>query len=504
MIKYQLESLLENSNLSNEMSQLYSNHYGIWGKTSKNVGRRIKLSSKQIEKWLQNDNSYVATAREDNNLIGYAIAIKKSKNKTNNNSIISWVTQLVVHSNYRHRKIGKTLLFSFWGFSNDYAWGIMSSNPYAIRALEKATTRRVRPRLVKEKEKILKEFGIKNIHFLNKDTEFIINKDVSKVNTDFPSDISKIDEKLDNVTKDDIPWLLGDIEEGWEWFAFTFNNQDRIELSKQEILDMLDISEEMAQKAYSRMPIETHKWASNTKKEIDFIVKYLKLSKDMSIADFGCGIGRHVKELDSRGFNAIGVDYSDNLLQRAKEYKEDIFIQGDCRSYDFKKQFDAILCLYDVIGSFANNDENKKILHNIAKHLKPEGLVLISVMNFEYTDNIAKYRFSLKNEANRLLELCASDIMEKSGDIFNPEYFMIESGTHIIYRKEQFKIGNELPQEFIIRDYRYTKEEITNMCKEVGLDIVFSRYASAKDWEKELEPTKAKEILILCRKRSDK
>ena len=121
-------------------------------------------------------------------------------------------------------------------------------------------------------------------------------------------------------------------------------------------------------------------------------------------------------------------------------------------------------------------------------------------MNFEYTDNIAKYKFSLKGETKKLLELQAGNIMENSGDIFNPNYFMIEKDTHIVYRKEQFKIGNELPQEFIVRDYRYTKDEILKMCKEVGLNVIFSKYVSAKDWQKELKPTEAKEILILCRK----
>lgn len=51
------------------MSELYSNHYRIWGKTSKNTGKRIKLSGKQIEKWLQNNSSYVANVREEENNI---------------------------------------------------------------------------------------------------------------------------------------------------------------------------------------------------------------------------------------------------------------------------------------------------------------------------------------------------------------------------------------------------------------------------------------------------
>ena len=264
---------------------------------------------------------------------------------------------------------------------------------------------------------------------------------------------------------------------------------------------MLNISEDLAQKAYARMPIEEHRWAKNTVNEIDFVIKNLNLDKNMKIADFGCGIGRHVIELDKRGYDAIGIDYAANLLSRAKKYKENLFIEGDCRYHQFNEQFDAILCLYDVIGSFPDNEENKKILENISKHLKKGATALISVMNFEYTDRIAKYRFSLSTEINKLLDLRASNIMEKSGDIFDSEYFMIENGTHVIYRKEQFNTGTDLPQEYVVRDYRYTMEEIKEMCEEVGLEVKFAKYVNAKDWETELDSSTAKEILLLCEKK---
>ena len=187
-IQYQIENTLENSKLLVEMSDLYSNHYGFWGKTGPNPGGRIKLSSKKLSQWIQNDNAYIATARRNGKLIGYAIAIKKSKNKTNNKYIISWITQLVVHTDHRKIGIGKTLLFSFWGFSNDYAWGIMSSNPYAVRALEKATYRRVKPAAMKEKAQSIIKFGVENVSYLGKETEFVVTSKECKVNTHFPSD----------------------------------------------------------------------------------------------------------------------------------------------------------------------------------------------------------------------------------------------------------------------------------------------------------------------------
>lgn len=39
-----------------------------------------------------------------------------------------------IHSykDYRQQGIAKNILFSIWGFSNHFAWGIVSANPYAI------------------------------------------------------------------------------------------------------------------------------------------------------------------------------------------------------------------------------------------------------------------------------------------------------------------------------------------------------------------------------------
>ena len=63
-------------------------------------------------------------------MIGYAIAVQV---KVQDYGVISWVTQLVIHESHRRLDVGKTLLFSIWGFSDHFAWGLVTANPYAIR-----------------------------------------------------------------------------------------------------------------------------------------------------------------------------------------------------------------------------------------------------------------------------------------------------------------------------------------------------------------------------------
>jgi hypothetical protein len=120
-------------------------------------------------------------------------------------------------------------------------------------------------------------------------------------------------------------------------------------------------------------------------------------------------------------------------------------------------------------------------------------------MNFDLTLRRARHLFSLRKEPNRLLELVASATMETTGNVFNPEYYMIDELTEIVYRKEQFNRGGELPVQLLVRDRRYRRRDIEAMCTK-GLSIVWSRYVRAGRWEVGVNPEgdDAREILLLC------
>ena len=93
-----LDELLE------EFAQLYSEHYGRWSpQAPSKQGEHIKLSRNRLREWLCEDSAvYYATGRGQ--VVGYAIAIRKLIKKY---GVISWVTQLVVHKDFRNREIGR-------------------------------------------------------------------------------------------------------------------------------------------------------------------------------------------------------------------------------------------------------------------------------------------------------------------------------------------------------------------------------------------------------------
>lgn len=501
-----LPGTLVQPGLLDEFSKLYSQHYGIWGKLGPRPGKSVRLTPEKLRDWIRSD-SLVVWATAFGELIGYAIAAQA---EITGRGTVSWVTQLVVHEEHRQQDVGKLLLFTIWRFTDHFAWGLLSANPYAIRALEKATRRRCEPSRILADVGALARLGQEVVPYISADTPYVVNETASMINTEFFLDHSQLPAMLASATSEEKPWRMGGLSEGWEWFAFTFTDQAQLSLSQREVTEMLAASDLVTKEAYSRMAIagSAQAWAKHQVVEAAFIVQTLALRAEDSILDFGCGQGRHAKELAALGLRATGVDYVSAFIEAARTNSPARspgvadFVLGDCRTIDLAREFDAGICLYDVVGTYVDENDNFAVLTNLARHVKPSGLLLLSVMNMELTERLARHSFSISSEPDKLLTMKPSRIMETTGNVFDPEFYLIDRDTRIVYRKEQFIGGEGLPEEFIVRDRRYTKDGIRTMCEKAGLQVLWSRFVQSGRWDTPLpaESPKAKEILVLCRK----
>ncbi|MDO5416885.1 MAG: GNAT family N-acetyltransferase [Lachnospiraceae bacterium] len=476
---------------------MFDNHYGIWGEGSSNKGARIRFPKSLYETYRNSDNTYVALAFLDGEVIGQAFYLKKVIEGENR---VAWVLQLVVHEKYRKRGIAKTLLYSIWGFSDDYAWGLATSNALTVKTLEKATFRKVRTEeMIKHKEKILM---VKEEIPFARENELMIEQNVSILDSGFPVDRAVIDHNLQLYEGE---WELGALPIGHEWLAFTFRDQE-CQITKEEYEEMFENSEKIVNDAYNRMNLSEQPWTRHQREEVDFVLQHLDAERIHKVIDFGCGNGRHALEFAGRGFDVLGVDYSERNIRIAKSKGDSPrvrFVEGDCRSIELKETADLALCLYDVVGSFVKEKDNLDIIRNIYRHLNESGLLVMSVMNLELTSALAKNWVSdLQKELETLVKLPPSRIMQSSGNIFNPDYYLLETNTGVVYRKEQFENEGDLSAEYVIRDKRYSRREICGLLELAGFRILETRYVQAGRWEKALdaEDLAAKEILIFAEK----
>lgn len=488
---------------------LFNNHYGIYSAAFSRPGARVRQSIEMLRRLLEPDDSGVALAWRGDTLVAHAFAVRGAISEAR---IVAWVTQLVVHADYRHSSLSKRLLASIWGFSDHYAWGLVTANPYAVRALEKVTRRRCEPSVIAEHADILGEFVQGKFVWYLKDRELQVNELRSVIDTRFYVDHAEMEDMIARASSPEKPWKLGLLDEGQEWFACTLREQPEFSWTVDELEEQLVADAEEVRLAYERMAIDStpgQKWAKSTLYEADFVAGLLAehFPTTASILDFGCGPGRHCLELARRGHDVVGVDYVEPYIHQARRLAADEqlaarFMVGDCRTIDLGAQFDVGLCLYDVIGTFPTETDNAAILGNLARHIKPGGIVLLSVLNFAMTRAVAKHIVDRAALPSALHRLAPSKTMQESGDIFKPDHFVLEEATQLVYRKEQFDGDKHLPRQLVVRDRRYRGAELEDMCRNVGLRPLWVRHVHTRHWDVDLPPAdpKAKEILLLARR----
>lgn len=478
-----------------QCSRLFSNHYGYYSpKAPRRAGESIRLGVKYYQGLRGAADTYVSLAYAGDELVGQAFYVLEKRPQ----GYLSWVIQLVVNEEFRRRAIAKTLLLSVWGFSNDQAWGLATTNPLTIKTLESATCRKVAFGVMKKNLNLIYAIGRKVQFIQPEDIE--ISDHNATVDSRFHVDHGSIPEKIKAYGDD---WPYGPLDEGKEWLAFVFQEQEIVRPEPEKLDQLLADSQRFLVDAYSRMQVQEHPWAQGASNEADFIQSRLP-GQEKSLIDFGCGTGRHLFELRKRGYQALfGIDFSATHIQYCKEKAPewmDAFEVGDCREFSSQRKFDYALCLYDVIGSFPNEQDNVRIVKRLYDSLKPGGIAIVSVMNMELTRAVAKKTVDIYAQPEALFKLKASRIMQSTGDIFDPDYFIIDSRSGTVVRKEKFTNDGGLSVEYIVRDRRYTRAEIEAMATGVGFSVVETRFVRAGKWQTPLASAEGKEILLVLRK----
>ncbi len=99
-----------------------------------------------------------------------------------------------------------------------------------------------------------------------------------------------------------------------------------------------------------------------------------------TILDLGCGTGNHAFPLARRGYDVVGVDRSEAMLERARAKGGDVeFLLGDVREIRLGREFDAVLILFAVLGYQLANVDAVAALATARAHLRAGGLVLFDV-----------------------------------------------------------------------------------------------------------------------------
>lgn len=101
-----------------------------------------------------------------------------------------------------------------------------------------------------------------------------------------------------------------------------------------------------------------------------------------NLLELACGTGTHALHLEKRSYKIVATDYSQDMVECAKQKAAAASSRVDFRVQDMTqldvsgRPFDAAYCLFDAIGYVATNDALAKVFRGVHEHLRPDGLFI--------------------------------------------------------------------------------------------------------------------------------
>lgn len=132
-------------------------------------------------------------------------------------------------------------------------------------------------------------------------------------------------------------------------------------------------------------------WPARIGIEGAFFKRLVTDFKLKSSLDVGCSTGFHVILCRRLGLDAVGVDASPRMIEKARANSITCgvtvdFIMGEVASLSrrFSEGFDIITCMGDTIPHFKSKKEVLKAFEEIYKCLSPGGLFVIHNRNYDF------------------------------------------------------------------------------------------------------------------------
>ena len=181
---------------------------------------------------------------------------------------------------------------------------------------------------------------------------------------------------------------------------------------------------------------------------------------DGLLLDLGCGTGKLTRLLAAEGYDMIGVDISEELLEIALEHemedpKQILYLQQDMREFELYGTVRAIVSICDSMNYLEDYEDLVQVLRLANNYLDPKGIFIFD-MNTVY-----KYR-------EQLGEQTIAENREESSFIWE-NYF------------DEGEMVNEYDLTLFIRDEdgRYSKYEETHYQKAFEISAVLKAVKEA-------------------------
>lgn len=186
----------------------------------------------------------------------------------------------------------------------------------------------------------------------------------------------------------------------------------------------------------------------------------------------GAGTGDYTLK---KHFQVSGVDISPEMIELASKLNpEVVYHLGDMRSIELGEVFDAVI-IPDSIGYMLTVDDLQKTLHTVLRHLKPGGVLLLSVQTKEnFREN--NFVFSGSREGVRITVFENNYISAPENNYYEATMlYLIRNNGELEIVTDRHTCGI-----FHLAVWRRLFADLKLHATEIGLDHVYDDYLLEK------------------------
>jgi len=212
---------------------------------------------------------------------------------------------------------------------------------------------------------------------------------------------------------------------------------------------------------------EMYKVIFDYDEQFRIVDKQMKKRNLNKVLEVSCGTGRLVKILYQNGYDAMGLDFSEEMLEIARKRVPEVdFILADMRDFDIDQEFDTIVSLGHGFGHLVKDDDITNALECFYDHLEDGGLLIVD--NFDGLQTIKGFeKYSRTTDKVRLKD----KVIERK----NVVEWNIGTGISWNWKceyviKQDGKIDDRFRDEQILRSF--LKSELDYFLKNSGFEVV--------------------------------
>lgn len=196
---------------------------------------------------------------------------------------------------------------------------------------------------------------------------------------------------------------------------------------------------------------------------------------DGLIADLGCGTGSMTELLATAGYDMIGIDNSEEMLdiamdKRVKSGNDILYLLQDMRAFELYGTVKAVISICDSINYIQDESDLKEVFRLVNNYLDPQGIFV-----FDF-NTVYKYREVMGNQT-------IAEDREECSFIWD-NYYYEEEGINeyelsLFIKEADSKLYHKYQETHFQKAYEL--ETIQKLLQESGLEYITAYDAFTKN-----------------------